>query len=71
MDKGAWQVTVHRVLKSQTRLKRLSTHTVLKTGARAHAPAPSSLWSSQLANREPPRSFKILSSAFQAAVITN
>ena len=69
MDKGAWQITVHRVLKSQTRLKRLSTHTMLKTGA--HAPAPSSLWSSQLANREPPRSFKILSSAFQAAVIIN
>ena len=29
MDRGAWQTTVHRVVKSQTRLKRLSTH--LKT----------------------------------------
>ena len=27
MDKGAWQATIHRVRKSQTRLKRLSTHT--------------------------------------------
>ena len=27
MDRGAWQATVHRVSKSQTRLKRLSTHT--------------------------------------------
>ena len=26
-DRGAWQATVHRVKKSQTRLKRLSTHT--------------------------------------------
>ena len=26
-DRGAWQATVHRVTKSQTRLKRLSTHT--------------------------------------------
>ena len=26
MDKGAWQATVHRVTKSQTRLKRLSMH---------------------------------------------
>ena len=25
MDRGAWQTTVHRVTKSQTRLKRLST----------------------------------------------
>ena len=27
MDRGAWQATVHRVKKSQTLLKRLSTHT--------------------------------------------
>ena len=26
MDRGAWQATVHGVTKSQTRLKRLSTH---------------------------------------------
>ena len=26
MDRGAWQVLVHRVSKSQTRLKQLSTH---------------------------------------------
>ena len=27
MDRGAWQATVHRVTKSQTQLKRLSSHT--------------------------------------------
>ena len=26
MDRGDWQATAHRVAKSQTRLKRLSTH---------------------------------------------
>ena len=26
IDRGAWQATVHRVAKSQTQLKRLSTH---------------------------------------------
>ena len=26
MDRGAWQATVHRVERSQTRLKRLGTH---------------------------------------------
>ena len=26
MDRGAWQATVHRVAKSWTRLKQLSTH---------------------------------------------
>ena len=26
MDRGAWQITVHRVAKSQTLLKQLSTH---------------------------------------------
>ena len=30
MDRGAWQATVHRVKKSQTRLKRLSMHVHLK-----------------------------------------
>ena len=30
MDGGAWQVTAHRVRRSQTRLKRLSTHTHTK-----------------------------------------
>ena len=27
MDRGAWQATVHGVTQSQTRLKRLTTHT--------------------------------------------
>ena len=27
MDRGAWQATVHRVAKSRTQLKQLSTHT--------------------------------------------
>ena len=27
MDRGAWRATVHEVVKSQTQLKRLSTHT--------------------------------------------
>ena len=27
MDRGAWQATVHRVTKSETLLKQLSTHT--------------------------------------------
>ena len=31
MDSGAWQARVHRVTKSWTRLKRLSTHTPLVT----------------------------------------
>ena len=26
MDRGAWQLAVHRVAQSQTRLKQLSTH---------------------------------------------
>ena len=30
MDRGAWQVTVHRVAKSRTRLKRLIMHTSKK-----------------------------------------
>ena len=28
MDRGAWRAMVHRVAKSRTRLKRLSTHTL-------------------------------------------
>ena len=28
MDGGAWQATVHRVTKNQTRLKQLSTHSM-------------------------------------------
>ena len=31
MDRGAWQATVHRVAKSQTRLKKLSMHTITCT----------------------------------------
>ena len=31
-DRGAWWVTVYRVPKSQTRLKRLSTHTMSTEG---------------------------------------
>ena len=30
MDRGDWQVMVHRLAKSQTRLKQLSTHTRAK-----------------------------------------
>ena len=30
LDRGAWWATVHRVAKSQTRLKRLSTHNIEK-----------------------------------------
>ena len=29
MDRGAWWATVHRVAKSHTRLKQLSTHVIL------------------------------------------
>ena len=31
LDRGSWQATVHRVAKSQTRLKRLSTHARVRT----------------------------------------
>ena len=31
MDRGAWQATIHRVTKSQTRLKCLSTHACTHT----------------------------------------
>ena len=34
MDRGAWRATVHGVAKSQTRLKRLSTHTRTHPGHR-------------------------------------
>ena len=34
MDRGVWGAIVHRVTKSQTRLKQLSTHSIW---ARAHA----------------------------------
>ena len=30
MDRGAWQATVHRIVESQTQLKRLSTHTSMQ-----------------------------------------
>ena len=36
MDRGAWWATVHRVAKSQTGLKRLSTHTCIHI----HIPRP-------------------------------
>ena len=32
MDSGAWQGMVHRVAKSQTRLKQFSTHACIMTG---------------------------------------
>ena len=32
MDRGAWQAIVHGAAKSQTQLKRLSTHTCLQRG---------------------------------------
>ena len=31
LDRGAWRATVHSIAKSQTRLKRLSTHTHIRT----------------------------------------
>ena len=31
MDRDAWQATVHKVIKSQTRLKQLSTHATYLT----------------------------------------
>ena len=31
LDRGSWQATVHRVAKSQTQLKRLSTHARVRT----------------------------------------
>ena len=33
MDRGAWRATVHKVTKSQTRLKRLITHTHTHTSS--------------------------------------
>ena len=43
MDRGAWRATVHGVTKSQTRLKRLSTHTYTILFARGFL-QPHSLW---------------------------
>ena len=37
MDREAWQATVHRVTKSRTRLKPLSTHTHTYTHAHIYA----------------------------------
>ena len=36
MDRGAWRATAYGVAKSQTRLKRLSTHTCIQNLSRAH-----------------------------------
>ena len=32
MDRGAWKATVHRIAKSQTRLKQLSAHICMQKG---------------------------------------
>ena len=32
MDRGAWRATVHRVAKSRTQLRQLSTHTRTRAG---------------------------------------
>ena len=46
MDGGAWWATIHRVIKSQTRLKRLITHTHTCTAYICSPPPPSErvLW---------------------------
>ena len=47
MDRGAWWATVHRVAKSRTQLKRLSTHTQCPQGPSRLSPMavfPSFLW---------------------------
>ena len=36
MDRGAWRATVHRVAKSQTKLKRFSTHVCAHTHTHTH-----------------------------------
>ena len=36
MDRGAWQATVHRVSKSQTQLKRLSSHNAIDPWENTH-----------------------------------
>ena len=36
MDRGAWRATAYGVTKSQTQLKRLSTHTCVQNLSRAH-----------------------------------
>ena len=38
MDRGAWGSTVHRVVRSRIRLKRLSMHACMKPGT--HVPIP-------------------------------
>ena len=42
MDRGVWQATVHGVIKSQTRLKQLSTHpftlAIFQNGIQASQP---------------------------------
>ena len=38
MIRGAWRATIHRVAKSQTSLKQLSTHTcTIQTGSEVHS----------------------------------
>ena len=49
MDRGAWRATVHRVAKSQTRLKQLSMHTRTQidspvSSTRPHAPQGQKLY---------------------------
>ena len=43
MDREAWQATVHRIVKSRTRLKRLSTHgsMIEDTEDKSSSPFPS------------------------------
>ena len=43
MDRGAWRATVHRVTKSRTRVKRLSTHNILVGLKQVTHPTPPSL----------------------------
>ena len=37
IDRGDWQATVHRVTKSRTRLKELSTHAIYQTVSNAES----------------------------------
>ena len=41
MDRGAWWATVHRVVKSQTRLQQLSQHRVVSEGNPLSSSPPS------------------------------
>ena len=49
MDRGAWRATVHRVTKSQTRLKQLSMHALVlvleMTGLKFDSQKCSPVWS--------------------------